>query len=288
MYNELMLSQPPAQPEAESVEHEHTSQDIPPPEAEDATAIPSQPLGEEDSTVRPSCPAPEISGEKDDGQQNPPEEGEEARVCVKFNKQEHTYTLEQAVPLVEMGLKWESFRPQHEKLRYMALSRGKSVSQLIDLVQEDYHEKLYTRLLDECSGNEVAANRLLETQKEEMQRRYEQACAREQKRQEQQDLRAGLEERLADDFLLLAREIPDRFAGFDDVPSVVVDSAIKENLSLLDAYLRYELHEKKKAAAAQITQAQASARSAGSLGGERNTPEIDLNSFEQAFHTALR
>ncbi|MDD2362800.1 MAG: hypothetical protein PHH84_07610 [Oscillospiraceae bacterium] len=286
MYNELKISQPDAQPEAEAAEYKQTDRENLPPEAEDTAAIPSQPLQEKDSTDEASYSAPEISGERDDGKESPPDEAD-TTVCVKFNKQERTYTVEQAVPLVEMGLKWESFRPQHEKLRYMALSQGKSVSELIELVQEDFDERLYARLLEECGGNQAAAKRLHETQKAEMQRRYEQACAQEQIRQEQQDLQTGLEERLADDFLLLVKEVPDRFAGFEDVPSAVVDSAVKENLCLLDAYLRYELQEKKKAAAAQATQAQAAARSAGSLEGKRNSPETDLNSFEHAFYTAL-
>lgn len=218
-----------------------------------------------------------------------PAESEKPLVKVKFNKQERAYTAEEAAPLVEMGLKWDSFKEKHEKLKFLAQSHGKSVGELIDLLVNSNDKLLYRQTLSECSGNETAARRLFEVEKNERQRKFESAKAAEQEqaqREEQQE-RNQLQQRLADDFLTLSREVPDKYAKFADVPAPVVEAAVKENISLLDAYLRFEHRETHKSEAERSRQAQAAGRSAGSLGGDRGSPAPELDSFERAFHRAL-
>ena len=93
-------------------------------------------------------------------------------------------------------------------------------------------------------------------------------------------------QRLAEDFLALAEEFP-QFITPDQLPDTVLDMAVQENISLLDAYLRYRLQEEKKVAAAIQQQQQAAQRSAGSLsrGAVQTPPEQDA--FLRAFRSAL-
>lgn len=283
MEEEIMLSQRETQSEVSAAEENSQSGEIYDPVPEEA-AMPSDSDREEIHPGSLTGAASGIPEESADISERPPV------VRVKFNKRERTYTTEEAAPLVEMGLKWDSFRPQHEKLRYIAVSQGKSVGELIDQLLNDSDGQLYRQLMDECGGNETAAGRLFEAQKAERQQRFEQSRAGEleQERQDLEELQSSLEQRLADDFLMLINEVPGRFGGFEDVPAAVVESAVEDHLSLFDAYLRYEYRESRRAAAAQAKQMLAADRSAGPLGGAKNAPEIDLDSFERAFHTALR
>ena len=87
-------------------------------------------------------------------------------IRVRFNKRERVYSAEQAAPLVEMGLKWESFRPQYEKLKFLASIRQKTVGQLIDGLIEEQDGRLYRRMVEEAGGDEEKAAREFERKAE--------------------------------------------------------------------------------------------------------------------------
>ena len=93
-------------------------------------------------------------------------------------------------------------------------------------------------------------------------------------------------QRLAEDFLVLAEEFP-QFTAPNQLPEGVLEMAVEQNISLLDAYLRYRLQEEKKVAAAAEMRQQAAKRSAGSLsrGAAERPPEEDA--FLRAFRAAL-
>lgn len=92
--------------------------------------------------------------------------------------------------------------------------------------------------------------------------------------------------RLAEDFLMLAEEFP-QFISPAQLPDGVLDMAAEQNISLLDAYLRYRLQEEKRVAAAAEKREQAARQSAGSLsrGAIQTPPEEDA--FLRAFRAAL-
>lgn len=92
--------------------------------------------------------------------------------------------------------------------------------------------------------------------------------------------------RLAEDFLILAQEFP-QFIHPSQVPDAVLDMAVEQGISLLDAYLRHRLMEEKKVAAAQQKRQQAAECSAGSLarGAVQTPPEQDA--FLRAFRAAI-
>lgn len=93
-------------------------------------------------------------------------------------------------------------------------------------------------------------------------------------------------QRLAEDFLVLAEEFP-QFTAPNQLPEGVLEMAVEQNISLLDAYLRYRLQEEKKVAAAVEMRQQAAKQSAGSLsrGAAERPPEEDA--FLRAFRAAL-
>lgn len=93
-------------------------------------------------------------------------------------------------------------------------------------------------------------------------------------------------DRLAADFLTVAEEFP-QLVSPADLPDSVLDTAAKEGIPLLDAYLRYRWQEEKKIASATARRRQAAASSAGSLsrGAVETPPEQDA--FLRAFRSAL-
>ena len=93
-------------------------------------------------------------------------------------------------------------------------------------------------------------------------------------------------QRLAEDFLTLTEEFP-QMDHPDQLPDEVLEMAARQNISLLDAYLRFRLQEEKKVAAAVAQRQKAAAQSAGSLsrGAVQTSPEQDA--FLRAFRAAL-
>ena len=82
--------------------------------------------------------------------------------------------------------------------------------------------------------------------------------------------RDQLQDTLAQGYIELVKEIPDKFASFKDVPRPVVDMAVKKGISLLDAYLRFEHSENQKresAKAKQTAAANSSSRHDGKQAG---------------------
>ena len=92
--------------------------------------------------------------------------------------------------------------------------------------------------------------------------------------------------RLAEQFLQLAEEFP-ALQSPAQLPDEVLDTAAAENISLLDAYLRYRWQEEKKVLAAEEKREQAAKQAVGSLsaGSAQVPPEQDA--FLRAFRRAL-
>ncbi len=77
----------------------------------------------------------------------------------------------------------------------------------------------------------------------------------------------GVEERLADEFLMLQAECPD-ITDFEQLPKTVVEQAVNSGESLLLSYLRYCHRESVRVSEAKTAAALAGGCSVGSLGGE--------------------
>lgn len=97
-----------------------------------------------------------------------------------------------------------------------------------------------------------------------------------------------LQQRLADEYLELAREFPGKFRSFADVPKSVVEAALGQGIPLYDAYLRHERSEEKRAADARARQTQAAGQSAGSLKSDPVSIAPEIEAFLQGFNRSLK
>ena len=92
--------------------------------------------------------------------------------------------------------------------------------------------------------------------------------------------------RLAEEFLALTQEFP-RLVSPADLPEGVLDTAAREGIPLLDAYLRYRWQEEKKVAAATESRRRAAQCSAGSLSRTAVETPPEQDAFLRAFRSAL-
>lgn len=265
MLEELLMQE--TQPEVEAETKETVPQDA---ENSETTETEAKPTEVEDDSEQ------ETEQEQDSGiagaEQDNTEVSEEPApvIRVKYNKQEREYSLDDAKPLVEMGLKYESFKPSYEKLKFLASTTGQSVSDLIDSLVTSNEQALYEQILKRANGNEEIAKELFEAKKSERQRKFDELKAQESEREKQE--KEAEKNRLADEFIELKSEVG-TFNEFSDVPKSVLKIAAKKGISLLDAYLRYERAESKKAEAVKAKQTEAAKTSTGSLNTETETPD---------------
>lgn len=92
--------------------------------------------------------------------------------------------------------------------------------------------------------------------------------------------------RLAEEFIALSEEFP-RLTHPADLPDGVLDTAAREGIPLMDAYLRYRWQEEKKVAAATDNRRRAAATSAGSLSRSAAETPPEQDAFLRAFRSAL-
>lgn len=190
-------------------------------------------------------------------------------IRAKYNKQEMTFTAEEAVPLVQMGLKFRAIEPSVRKLRQLAAAEGLGLTALIDRLARENEEAIYRKTLDECGGNEDAAQRLFAYQQQERERTFSEKAAEEEAFQE------------------LCEAFPGRFREPGDLPREAAELAARRGISLLDAYLRVEHDGAEKAAKERERQEKAALASSGSMAGESARPDPDAEAFSAAFSAAL-
>lgn len=210
-------------------------------------------------------------------------------IRAKFNKQERVYSLDEARPLVEKGLKYDAIQADYDRLRYLAKSMDIGVSDLVERLMKSSDDKMYNDILSECDGNETAAKQLFEYRKSERDQKFAR-YKEEETRQEAEEAKTAekeLTQRLAQEYIELSREFPGKFSEFKHVPQSVVNEAIQQNISLMDAYLRFQHREAAKTQKAKTQQEAAKQSSAGSMAGESDHADPDFSDFSAAFHSAL-
>lgn len=202
-----------------------------------------------------------------------------ASITLNVAGEEKEYTPDEAAPLVENGLKWQAFQESYDKLEYLAETIGKDIPALVDAMMASSEEAAVEKLKEQCGGNEEVAKMLYAYQKKERlsklgEKKAESLRSKEEMTKAKRD---QLQDTLAQGYIELVKEIPDKFASFKDVPRPVVDMAVKKGISLLDAYLRFEHSENRKRESAKAKQTAAASSSSGTMESKpvETAPEID-------------
>ena len=105
--------------------------------------------------------------------------------------------------------------------------------------------------------------------------------------EEEEQAARQLNERLADEFCVLCREIPG-ITRVDDLPDAVMQMAVEQGLSLFDAYLRHRFYEERRIGEAERAEQTAVAVSTGSLAAPPTDPHPEVDAFVTELRRSLR
>lgn len=259
MLDELLMQE--TQPEVEAETKETVTQDAGETEATETETTPTEAEGNQEQSAEQGGESTEAEQDNDVSEPTPP-----PVIEVKYNKKVQSFSLDDAKPLIQKGLKWDSFQSEYEKLKYLSSTTGQTVSELIESLVASNEEALYQQILEKAGGNEEVAKELHEAKKADRQRKYAELKAQEAEREKQDEEaeRQAENDRIANEFIELKQETG-KFSEFSEVPKEVLRLAAQKHISLLDAYLRYERSESKKAEAQAAKQAENEKSSTGSL-----------------------
>jgi len=193
-------------------------------------------------------------------------------VPIRFNHESKHLTIDEAATYAQKGMAAE---PVMSKLRYLSAIFDTPINQVVDSLLTSNEEKRKNELLEKVNGDEELANKLFEAEKTKHQKAVDDMVAAEKQTEEQE--KASINEKLANDFLELQKEMPE-ISSVDKIPKAVMKESIDKNLSLLDSYLRYQHRENKNIKAATETQKAAEKSTTGSAKSAENdgtSPEIE-------------
>ena len=192
-------------------------------------------------------------------------------VRVRYNHEDRLLSGEETALYAQKGLKFDALAGQlgedtlrrlpglAARLRELDSTGQRTLPELIDALADAAGRQRLAALTAECGGNEKAAQRLLEL--ERAQHREKPASGNPDAAQTAAPS-YELEERLADGFLALRQAVPE-ITDFREVPAAAVELAAAGGISLLDAYLRVQHDERRRAAEARKAAEAAAAASAG-------------------------
>lgn len=200
---------------------------------------------------------------------SPADNGEAIR--VRYNHEDRQLSREEAAVYAQKGLKFDALAGQlgedalrrlpglAARLRELDSTGQRTLPELIDALAEAAGRQRLAALTAECGGNEKAAQRLLELERAQ---RGEAPVPGKPETVRTAAPAQGLEERLADEFLVLRQAVPE-ITDFREVPADAVELAVSGGIPLLDAYLRIQYGEQRRAEEARKAAQAAAAASAG-------------------------
>jgi len=200
------------------------------------------------------------------------EESAPITIPIRFNHETKSLSIDEAATLAQKGMAAETVM---SKLRYLAASSGKSPTQVIEEMISADEEMRKNEILEKVNGDEELAKQFLDANKSKYQKLVDEMIAAENS--EFQKSKESINDKLAYDFIKLQKEFPE-MATVDKVPESVLKDAIDKNISLYDAYLRFQRKENKNIKATtekQEVAAQSSTGSAKSAEHDGTTPEIE-------------
>lgn len=175
------------------------------------------------------------------------------KVRVKFNKEIRELSMDEASALAQKGLKYDTVSGELERLRVLAKSNGKNITDFITELENQIRNAHKNDLMESCSGNSELVDRIIELEGGK-----------------QADEILGLTE--------LINEFPE-IKSVKDVPEAVLSTVEMKGGNLFDAYLRY-LHQQKRQAKRHIEESAKTAKSSvGSQLGRDFDESVISNEF---------
>lgn len=194
----------------------------------------------------------------------------EPTVHIRYNHKDRQLSISEAATLSQKALAYESTM---ETMRELAASRSMSVKDFVASVAAAQKNADLNRLMNECGGNEKTAKRLLEVEHEKIKTAVKKMLE-EEKTEFETDI-AKARENIGAQFDELRNNCPE-IKDVKDIPQAVFKMAGEKQMTLFDAYLRYQHTNRMNSETAARQQAAAKAASAGSMKSELTSSEDRL------------
>lgn len=181
-------------------------------------------------------------------------------VPIQFNHQYRELSIAEAATWAQKGMQADSLL---QDLQYLAAANGAgSIPALLKALRGAHESMLIDQYSKRTGGDEQLARQLVELE----QHKYGAAAQQigQQQQQAQQQAAGQINQRLADEFIALQREIPE-IGRFDQLPQAVIERSVKTGIPLIDSYLRYQYAAQRAAGQARQQQQAADSASAGSM-----------------------
>ncbi|MBR3289792.1 MAG: hypothetical protein IKI63_03325 [Clostridia bacterium] len=190
---------------------------------------------------------------------------------------------ERVTALLRQGMRFEQFEPQFETLRRLSLAAGyHRPEELVEELSKALDAGTFQRLLEECGGNRALASEVMEARRQAADKAL--ASPKPLSEADRQQQRT---ERLAREYHELTRLCPD-VPAFGKLPPEVLRTAVQDDKSLIDAYLRFEQTQRLLRQQAQKSAQKARAASTGSLYDQaEDAPSDASRSFLTGFQRNL-
>lgn len=221
----------------------------------------------------------------DTGEPSAPPAEQGPFATYRYNHHTHEVkSLEDARVLMQKGRKYDDIVPQLDDLRFLAESRKQTLAEFIGDLKTSFDKSAIEKLKAEVGGNEEAARQLHEARMEKLRGGFKGLKAQEQEEAQQEE--QALTDRMGRELAELQKEFPD-VTELAALPREVVESAVHDERSLLDSYLRY-LHRNGRKIAAEAARQEANAASAvGGLKGGAKEEDTASSNFAAGFWSAF-
>ena len=195
---------------------------------------------------------PEAQGEKKSADTTPSTENNSPKIPVKFNKEIHNLSVEDAAVLAQKGLKYEAIEEDYAKIKALAKEEDKSVPEFLNQLKSQKKECRQSELTEKCGGDKDLALHIMDL---------------EEKAQKN-----------GSDFDEVRENFPE-IKEKDNLPSEVLEKSELRGTKLLDEYLRYLLAQKKAEKIAEQKQKSALKSSTGSLANRTAGTDPETEEF---------
>lgn len=260
--DEVMNDTPIEQTETKTVEQETQQQQV----AEDDAP--------EQSTTGDENQSEDVKAQDT---KEPQQQADDFSLDIKYNKEFISLNRDDAIKYAQMGKKLEALDPTLKELEYLAASDGLSLKDFVRETVEAIDMQKEQAFRDKADGDEEIFQALLEKDKADRGKVYEQMLEAHKKQDEQ--VKQDEIKTLSSEFNSLRRHVPEfQDKGFENVPDKVLEIRNKNDISLFDAYLRYQF-ENSRASEKEIVNQRLNAEN--STGGIKVSGVANAPNWEQ-------
>ena len=240
-------------------------------EEEEMETDEEQPEDEEEQVDNPQEAEDNL---EDDGSEEDVEDSDEDVIPILYGDKTFNLTREEAAGLSVKGKMFEENEDVFDTLEYISERTGDSVKDIVNSILSAIDRKDLDDAIASADGDTYEGNRLFEERRSNARKSLDDRKAQ---RNKASNLKEHREEQIAQDFEKYGEEMG--YKTINDIPKAVIDSAVNNNISLFDAYLRFKHSEDKKVNANRKKQTENANKSTGSL--KSNGGDDDYSSLSK-------